>query len=111
MNTSMGKAVNWTLVNKDVCEGIGGMLQGSGCGTTVYHDNVFFLSFILGVGTFGVAWTLVNMKQSTFFPTFVSYLLLSFTLETYSLKDSYCYHLMSVVVVNNVSKRISSDTT
>lgn len=71
-NSTTDTITNWTNVQREDCARLGGVLEGSGCGTTVYHDNVFFLSFIIGVGTFGVAWALVNMKKSTFFPTVVS---------------------------------------
>lgn len=70
-NSTTDAITNWTSVQREDCVNLGGVLEGSGCGTTVYHDNVFFLSFIIGVGTFGVAWALVNMKKSTFFPTVV----------------------------------------
>ncbi|XP_076110717.1 electroneutral sodium bicarbonate exchanger 1-like isoform X2 [Mytilus galloprovincialis] len=70
-NSTTDTITNWTNVQRKDCARLGGVLEGSGCDTTVYHDNVFFLSFIIGVGTFGVAWALVNMKKSTFFPTVV----------------------------------------
>ncbi|CAC5394187.1 Anion exchange protein 3,Anion exchange protein 4,Anion exchange protein 2,Sodium bicarbonate cotransporter 3,Sodium-driven chloride bicarbonate exchanger,Electroneutral sodium bicarbonate exchanger 1,Band 3 anion transport protein,Electrogenic sodium bicarbonate cotransporter 1,Electrogenic sodium bicarbonate cotransporter 4 [Mytilus coruscus] len=58
------------LTKKD-CEDNGGIRLGSGCDTIVYHDNVFFLSIILFLFTFGIAWTLKMAKTSRFFPTFV----------------------------------------
>ena len=75
LNSTMGSLINWANVSKEDCSKLGGQLQGPGCNTIVYHDNVFFLSFILGIGTFTIAWTLVNMKNGIFFPTFVSSLI------------------------------------
>ena len=61
-----------TFLTKKECESKGGMMMGTGCDTIVYHDNVFFLSIILFLFTFGIAWTLKMSKTSRFFPTFVS---------------------------------------
>ena len=92
LNSTMGSLINWTNVNKEDCSKLGGTLEGPGCNTIVYHDNVFFLSFILGIGTFAIAWTLVSMKKSRFFPTFVScpfsYFISSLLLLKESLKIS-----------------------
>jgi len=69
-------ATDYSLISKDECKKEGGKLIGSGCDTVVYHDNVFFLSILLFLGTFTVAWGLKEMKTGRFFPTIVSYDLL-----------------------------------
>lgn len=69
-------ATGYSFFSKDECKKEGGKLIGSGCDTVVYHDNVFFLSIILFLGTFTVAWGLKEMKTGRFFPTIVSYDLL-----------------------------------
>ncbi|CAG2204038.1 NCBE [Mytilus edulis] len=68
MNTTI---INWNSIKKEKCVDLGGILEGPGCETPIYHDNVFFLSIILGIGTFTIAWELVKMKKSPFFPTIV----------------------------------------
>ena len=78
LNSTMSSLISWANVSKEDCSSLGGQLQGPGCNTIVYHDNVFFLSFILGIGTFTIAWTLVNMKNGSFFPTFVRHILSDF---------------------------------
>lgn len=65
-------ATDYSLFSKDDCKDEGGILLGSGCDTVVYHDNVFFLSILLFLGTFTVAWGLKEMKTGRFFPTIVS---------------------------------------
>ena len=69
-------ATDYPLISKDDCKKKGFLLIGSGCDTVVYHDNVFFLSILLFLGTFTVAWGLKEMKTGRFFPTIVSYDLL-----------------------------------
>lgn len=64
-------ATDYSFFSKDECKKEGGKLIGSGCDTVVYHDNVFFLSIILFLGTFTVAWGLKEMKTGRFFPTIV----------------------------------------
>ncbi|CAC5404016.1 SLC4A4 [Mytilus coruscus] len=71
LNSTMNSIINWNSIKKEDCVDLGGVLEGSGCETPIYHDNVFFLSIILGIGTFTIAWELVKMKKSPFFPTIV----------------------------------------
>lgn len=52
------------------CERYGGELVGQAC-----HDNVFFLSVILSVGTFWLAISLKGFRSSSYFPTKVSILI------------------------------------
>lgn len=46
------------------CERLGGELVGQAC-----HSNVFFLSVILSLGTFALAFTLKGFRTSSYFPT------------------------------------------
>ncbi|XP_063439652.1 electroneutral sodium bicarbonate exchanger 1-like isoform X2 [Mytilus trossulus] len=69
LNSTMNSSIQWNSLTKEDCDALGGILEGSGC---IYHDNVFFLSIILGIGTFAIAWGLVSMKKSRFFPTIPS---------------------------------------
>lgn len=71
-NSMMNVTIQCNSTKKEDCVKQGCVLEGSGCDTPIYHDNVFFLSIILGIGTFAIAWGLVMMKKSRFFPTIVS---------------------------------------
>ncbi|XP_071175193.1 electroneutral sodium bicarbonate exchanger 1-like [Mytilus edulis] len=70
-NSTMNVTIQCNSTKKEDCVKLGCVLEGSGCDTPIYHDNVFFLSIILGIGTFAIAWGLVMMKKSRFFPTIV----------------------------------------
>ncbi|XP_071150027.1 electrogenic sodium bicarbonate cotransporter 1-like [Mytilus edulis] len=48
------------------CSEYGGNLTGSGCSEKMYEPNVFFMSCLLFLGTFGIAIFLVNIKGGTF---------------------------------------------
>ncbi|CAG2242298.1 SLC4A8 [Mytilus edulis] len=48
------------------CSEYGGNLTGSGCSDKMYEPNVFFMSCLLFLGTFGIAIFLVNIKGGTF---------------------------------------------
>ena len=52
------------------CARFGGELVGDAC-----HDNVFFLSVILALGTFFLAISLKGFRTSSYFPTKVRFLL------------------------------------
>lgn len=82
LNSTMNLTIQWNSIKKEDCVDLGGVLEGSGCN---YHDNVFFLSIILGIGTFAIAWGLVMMKKSRFFPTIVSLKSLLFLLNLFPL--------------------------
>lgn len=69
--THLMNSTEFGNLTKEACKKAGGKLLGSGCNTVEYHDNVFFLSILLFLGTFVVAWGLKEMKTSRFFPTFV----------------------------------------
>lgn len=71
LTSTMNLITQWNSIKKEECADLGGVLEGSGCDTPIYHDNVFFLSIILGIGTFAIAWGLVIMRKSPFFPTLV----------------------------------------
>ena len=55
------------------CERYGGELVGEAC-----HDNVFFLSVILAVGTFALAISLKGFRTSSYFPTKVRLMIFFF---------------------------------
>ena len=57
---------NHTVLNYSMrdCERFGGRLAGEAC-----HDNVFFLSVILTLGTFVLATSLKGFRGSSYFPT------------------------------------------
>jgi hypothetical protein len=75
-NTNMiGYLLNQTSLNqtsKIACEKAGGMLDGSGCSTPIYHPDVFFFSILLFVFTFFICMGLQEFRHSLFFPTKVS---------------------------------------
>lgn len=48
------------------CSAYGGVLTGRGCDVTKYVPDVFFLSILLFLGTFGIAIALVNVKGGRF---------------------------------------------
>ena len=63
--------VNWTSLTEEMCKELGGVTVGEGCGNHFVPD-VFFLSLILFVFTFAIAWFLKEFKTSAYFPSFVS---------------------------------------
>ena len=63
--------INWTAVDLDECEDLGGTLVGSGCHTKHYVADVFFFSCIVFLGTFAMAYTLKHFRTARFFPSIV----------------------------------------
>ena len=65
-NSTWNSNGNETLLDYPMgdCERYGGELVGEGC-----HDNVFFLSVILSLGTFFLAISLKGFRTSSYFPT------------------------------------------
>jgi hypothetical protein len=57
---------------KKQCAMAGGILNGTGCDTPVYADNVFFFSVLLFIFTFFICIGLQEFRHSTFFPTKVN---------------------------------------
>lgn len=72
-NATNMTVVDFSMFSKKECKKNGGILIGTGCDTIEYHDNVFFLSILLFLFTFGIAWVLKMAKTSRFFPTIVSF--------------------------------------
>ncbi|XP_060067333.1 electroneutral sodium bicarbonate exchanger 1-like isoform X2 [Ylistrum balloti] len=64
-----GKAKYWSNFTKLDCEGLEGKLDGEGC--IDYKADIFFLSILLFIGTFTLAYSLKMMRNSAFFPSFV----------------------------------------
>ncbi|XP_064646373.1 sodium bicarbonate cotransporter 3-like isoform X2 [Lineus longissimus] len=58
-------------MTKEDCVAAGGVLDGPGCDTPVYYDNVFFFSLLLFFGTFVIATGLKGLRNTHFFPTIV----------------------------------------
>ncbi|KAH0953671.1 hypothetical protein HN011_005095, partial [Eciton burchellii] len=61
--------VNWTSLNKTVCENYNGTMVGDGCSATQYVPDVFLMSIILFIGTFLLSIQLKNFKNALFFPS------------------------------------------
>lgn len=72
LNTSHANATTPTPLDYAMgdCARFGGELVGDAC-----HDNVFFLSVILALGTFFLAISLKGFRTSSYFPTKVRFLL------------------------------------
>merc|ERR1719239_403259 len=64
-------SVNWSSVNVTDCDALGGVPMTSGCDTPHYVPDAFFLSVLLFLGTFTLAYMLKEVKTSSFFPTYV----------------------------------------
>lgn len=59
----------WTNFTRMDCKDLEGVVVGEGC--IEYKADVFFLSILLFIGTFTLAYSLKMMKTSAFFPSFV----------------------------------------
>ncbi|XP_033728652.1 sodium bicarbonate cotransporter 3-like isoform X2 [Pecten maximus] len=64
-----GHAEYWSNFTKLNCKELEGNLAGEGC--IEYKADVFFLSILLFIGTFTLAYSLKMMRNSAFFPSFV----------------------------------------
>ncbi|XP_076110723.1 sodium bicarbonate cotransporter 3-like isoform X4 [Mytilus galloprovincialis] len=58
-------------IKNEVCAKLENVLEGSGRDTQIDNSDVRFLPILLCIGTFIIAWKLVEIKQSRFFPTVV----------------------------------------
>ena len=68
-NFTINATIAWVNITKSKCIGAGGILIGDGCDYQKTYADVFFLSVILFVGTFTIAYALKAMKTASFFPT------------------------------------------
>lgn len=59
-------------IKNEVCAKLENVLEGSGRDTQIDNSDVRFLPILLCIGTFIIAWKLVEIKKSRFFPTVVS---------------------------------------
>lgn len=59
-------------IKNEVCAKLENVLEGSGRDTQIDNSDVRFLTILLCIGTFIIAWKLVEIKKSRFFPTVVS---------------------------------------
>ncbi|CAD5122593.1 DgyrCDS11005 [Dimorphilus gyrociliatus] len=76
-NFESGYLKNNSLATYDeLCKTLNGTLVGPGCKST---DNIFFFSIILFVGTFVIAITLKNVRNTRFFPTKIRSILSDFS--------------------------------
>ena len=65
-STTLGPMIKeWHKISRADCEAEGGVLVGDGC---PHVADVFFLSCLLFLGTFAIAYTLKAMKTRRFFP-------------------------------------------
>lgn len=86
--------VNWTAVSHDECTELNATLVGTGCDTPHYVADVSFLSIILFLFTFGIAFALTHFKNTQFFPTFVSYsAAIFFLLAVFMVRLKFHFHL------------------
>ena len=69
MTTSSPFEQEWHKIPRADCEAHGGVLAGEGC---KHIADVFFLSVLLFLGTFTIAYFLKSMKTKRFFPAKVS---------------------------------------
>ncbi|CAD5115761.1 DgyrCDS4706 [Dimorphilus gyrociliatus] len=72
--------VNYSQLNYKNCLRMNGTAIGSGCGATVYKDNIYFLSIILFAGTFIVAKCCKSFKSTRFFPERVRVIISDFSI-------------------------------
>lgn len=63
--------IDWSAVNITKCAAMGGDPITVGCDTPHYVPDAFFLSILLFLGTFTLAYMLKEVKTSSFFPTYV----------------------------------------
>ena len=68
------ETIDLHLVHPDLCEEFGGRLEGPGCH---YEADVFFLSLLLFILTFTVAYALKATRNGRFFPAKVGIVFLS----------------------------------
>ena len=59
------KTIDWYTIHPHECEDNGGVLTGPGCD---HVADVFFLSVLLFLGTFTVAYALKSIRNGRFFP-------------------------------------------
>jgi hypothetical protein len=65
-------ASNLNLTSQKICMKAGGVVEGSGCATPVYHADIFFYSVLLFIFTFFICMGLQEFRTSAFFPSKVS---------------------------------------
>ncbi|KAK3083073.1 hypothetical protein FSP39_013225 [Pinctada imbricata] len=70
-NNTSSNSSEGIMAALDYCAERGGTLLGSGCKEADYVPDVFFLSILLFLFTFGIAYGLTSFKNSHFFPQFV----------------------------------------
>lgn len=75
---SLNTTIDWVSLSANACRQHGGDAIGDGCDTPFYVADVFFLSVLLFLGTFGVAVTLKDFKMTSIFPTAVRQLVSDF---------------------------------
>nr|BAU71495.1 putative sodium-driven chloride bicarbonate exchanger [Phreagena okutanii] len=75
---SLNNTIDWITLSANSCREYGGDAIGDGCVEHHYVPDVFFLSILLFLGTFGVAVTLKDFKMTTIFPTAVRQLVSDF---------------------------------
>ncbi|KFM78761.1 Electroneutral sodium bicarbonate exchanger 1, partial [Stegodyphus mimosarum] len=63
--------VNFTIINEDQCQSLNGISVPPGCSYTppFYVPNIFLMSIILFIGTFGCILLLREVKNTPFFPS------------------------------------------
>ncbi|XP_012274135.1 electroneutral sodium bicarbonate exchanger 1 isoform X1 [Orussus abietinus] len=61
--------VNWTAMDRTVCQSYNGTMEGDGCEVPQYVPDVFLMSIILFMGTFLLSIELKDFKNALFFPS------------------------------------------
>ena len=70
--------IDWDNILGDTCQSYGGEPIGDGCFPPHYVPDVFFLSILLFLGTFGVAVVLKDIRGTSIFPSFARVLISDF---------------------------------
>ena len=68
--SALNTSIEWSVLSANACITWGGELLGDGCYPPHYVSDVFFLSILLFLGTFGVA---VVLKVNLLFSQFLKY--------------------------------------
>ena len=76
--TAFNDTIDWQSLSRGMCTEKGGELFGTGCDTPFYKSDVFLLSILLFILTYKIASTLTAFKNSSFFPSFVSVIMLRY---------------------------------
>ncbi|KAI4504033.1 hypothetical protein M0802_000504 [Mischocyttarus mexicanus] len=63
------ESVNWTTLNRTMCQSYNGTLMGDGCNVPQYVPDVFLMSIILFMGTFLLSIEMKDFKNALFFPS------------------------------------------